>query len=55
MLAFDQINCGGRAYKSGLKVNDEILAVNNFEIDKHPLTLARPAEGEEEKEPGAYL
>ena len=35
------MNCGGRAHKNGLKVNDEIVAVNNLEIDNHPLTLAR--------------
>jgi len=35
------VNCGGRAHKIGLKVNDEIVAVNNLEINKHPLTLVR--------------
>ena len=36
-----KVNCGGRAYKNGLRVNYEILAVNNLEINKHPLTLIR--------------
>lgn len=38
-----QVNCGGRAQKVGLKVNDEIMAVNNLDVDKHPLTLDRSA------------
>ncbi|RWS25173.1 hypothetical protein B4U80_06701 [Leptotrombidium deliense] len=40
-VIISKVNCGGRAYKNGLKVNDEIVAVNNFEVDKHPLTLVR--------------
>uniref|UniRef100_T1JWL1 PDZ domain-containing protein n=1 Tax=Tetranychus urticae TaxID=32264 RepID=T1JWL1_TETUR len=40
-VIISKVNCGGRAHKNGLKVNDEIVAVNNLEIDKHPLTLAR--------------
>lgn len=40
-VIISKVNCGGRAQKSGIKVNDEIVAVNNLEIDKHPLTLVR--------------
>lgn len=34
-----KVNCGGRAAKVGLLVDDEIVGVNNLEIDNHPLTL----------------
>lgn len=40
-VIISKVNCGGRAQKAGLKINDEIVAVNNLEIDKHPLTLVR--------------
>lgn len=40
-VIISKVNCGGRAQKCGLKVNDEIVAVNNLKIDKHPLTLVR--------------
>ncbi|XP_075586625.1 uncharacterized protein LOC124489911 isoform X11 [Dermatophagoides farinae] len=36
-----KVNCGGRGHKGGLRVHDEIMAVNNFELDNHPLTLHR--------------
>ncbi|KAH9418143.1 hypothetical protein DERP_010695, partial [Dermatophagoides pteronyssinus] len=36
-----KVNCGGRGHKGGLRVHDEIMAVNNFELDNHPLTLIR--------------
>lgn len=49
-FSFQQINCGGRAYKNGLKQNDIIIAVNNFEVDKHPRTLARHSDDEENKD-----
>lgn len=50
LFIFSKVNCGGRAHKSGLKVNDEILAVNNFEVDKHPRTLARHTEEDDDKD-----
>lgn len=43
-MIISKINCGGRAYKNGLKQNDEIIAVNSLEINKHPLTLVRHTE-----------
>ena len=39
LLFLLQVNCGGRAVKIGLKLHDEIIAVNNLEVDKQPLTL----------------
>ncbi|UXI19766.1 uncharacterized protein NH340_JMT05709 [Sarcoptes scabiei] len=36
-----KVNCGGRGHKGGLRVHDEIMAVNNFELVNHPLTLHR--------------
>ncbi|XP_054167060.1 uncharacterized protein LOC128964485 isoform X2 [Oppia nitens] len=45
-----KINCGSRASKSGLRVHDEIIAVNNFEVDKHPPTLHRQTEEQDSKE-----
>lgn len=40
MMPLDKkVNCGGRAAKVGLQVNDEIIGVNNLDIEKHPLTL----------------
>lgn len=42
-----QVNCGGRGHKGGLRVHDEIIAVNNFELDNHPLTLHRDPSSKE--------
>jgi hypothetical protein len=44
------VNCGGRGHRGGLKVHDEIIAVNNFDVDKHPLTLHRQTEEQDSKE-----
>ncbi|RWS09394.1 hypothetical protein B4U79_04173 [Dinothrombium tinctorium] len=49
-VIISKVNCGGRAFKSGLKVNDEIVAVNNFDVDKHPLTLMRQADDDAQQD-----
>ncbi|KAJ6222020.1 hypothetical protein RDWZM_000565 [Blomia tropicalis] len=43
------VNCGGRGHKGGLRVHDEIIAVNNFELDNHPLTLHRQPDSKSEE------
>ncbi|KAI2800016.1 hypothetical protein BLOT_012230 [Blomia tropicalis] len=45
----ENVNCGGRGHKGGLRVHDEIIAVNNFELDNHPLTLHRQPDSKSEE------
>lgn len=45
-VVVSKVNCGGRAAKIGLRVQDEIIAVNNLEVDKQPLTLNRESNNE---------
>lgn len=45
-VVVSKVNCGGRAAKIGLRIHDEIIAVNNLEVDKQPLTLNRESNNE---------